>query len=188
MCQGSFWKCVWILGILRGALLGLPLVFCIPQGSAFYPLIEVLLLGFGVLFISLAVRVFRPFAPEMLMLERSPLKKPKNGFGVKYSTRSSNLHHPLSSELFGRAIVMAFVFSALWCAITLSERFLVGVLFGQWSVGWWDFWIFLPLNLWFLAILATIFRFLSYLDARIRLEGWEVELRLKAEALRMEVA
>ncbi len=70
---------------------------------------------------------------------------------------------------------MAFVFSALWCAITLSERFLVGVLFGQWSVGWWDFWIFLPLNLWFSAILATIFRFLSYLDARIRLEGWEVE-------------
>ncbi len=73
----SFWKCVWILGILRGALLGLPLVFCIPHGSAFYPFIEVLLLGFGVLFISLAVRVFRPFAPEMLMLERSPLKKPK---------------------------------------------------------------------------------------------------------------
>jgi hypothetical protein len=32
---------------------------------------------------------------------------------------------------------------------------------------------------------VTVFRFLSYLDLRIRLEGWEVELKIRAEANRM---
>ena len=43
-----------------------------------------------------------------------------------------------------------------------------------------------PLALWLIGILVTVFRFLGYLDTRIRLEGWEVELRVKAEAARMQ--
>jgi hypothetical protein len=31
----------------------------------------------------------------------------------------------------------------------------------------------------------AVFRFLNYLDSRIRLEGWEIELRLRAEAERL---
>ena len=185
--RSSFGNCVLILGVLRGGLLGLPLVLAIPRDSALEPFIEIFLIGCVLLVLGTAIRVFRPFAPEMLMLERSPLRKPKNGVGVRYGTRSFTLHHPLSSELVGRALVMAFVFSALLVSLTLAERFVVGVLFGHWSIGWWDNWILLPINLWFLAMVATIFRFLSYLDARIRLEGWEVELRLKAEAIRLEV-
>ena len=45
--------------------------------------------------------------------------------------------------------------------------------------------IVVPLALWLAGIYATVFRFLSYLDSRIRLEGWEVELQLKAERARV---
>jgi hypothetical protein len=35
------------------------------------------------------------------------------------------------------------------------------------------------------AAYFSVVRFLSYLDLRIRHEGWEVELLMRAEALRM---
>ena len=41
-----------------------------------------------------------------------------------------------------------------------------------------------PLALWLVACLSVMVRFLVYLDTRIRLEGWEVELAMQAEALR----
>jgi hypothetical protein len=34
--------------------------------------------------------------------------------------------------------------------------------------------------------LISVVRFLDYLDLRIRHEGWEVELLMKAEALRLK--
>jgi hypothetical protein len=41
-----------------------------------------------------------------------------------------------------------------------------------------------PLAMWVVAGYISIVRFLGYLDLRIRHEGWEVELRLRAEAAR----
>ena len=41
-----------------------------------------------------------------------------------------------------------------------------------------------PLSLWIVASLSVITRLLNYIDARIRLEGWEVELAIRAEAIR----
>ena len=45
--------------------------------------------------------------------------------------------------------------------------------------------VVLPLCIWLASMYATVFRFLTYLDSRIRLEGWEVELQLKAERARL---
>ena len=42
-----------------------------------------------------------------------------------------------------------------------------------------------PIALWLVAGYFTIVRFLSYLDLRIRREGWELELSLRAEADRL---
>jgi len=42
-----------------------------------------------------------------------------------------------------------------------------------------------PLALWFVAGFMTIVRFLQYLDLRIRQEGWEVELRMRAAGARI---
>ena len=36
------------------------------------------------------------------------------------------------------------------------------------------------------GVFYSVFRFLAYLDSRIRLEGWEVELRIRAEAERID--
>jgi hypothetical protein len=35
---------------------------------------------------------------------------------------------------------------------------------------------------WIVIVFLTVFRFVSYLDCRIRREGWDVELKLRALA------
>jgi hypothetical protein len=47
------------------------------------------------------------------------------------------------------------------------------------------FTVHLPFALWIVASFFSVVRFLSYLDRRIRNEGWEVELVLRAEAERL---
>jgi len=47
-------------------------------------------------------------------------------------------------------------------------------------------WLVLPTVFWTLGAFATVFRFLCYLDSRIALEGWEVELLMRAEANRLQ--
>jgi hypothetical protein len=45
--------------------------------------------------------------------------------------------------------------------------------------------IYLQLVIWSVFSFFTVVRFLSYLDLRIRTEGWEVELAMRAEADRL---
>ena len=44
--------------------------------------------------------------------------------------------------------------------------------------------VLFPMALWIMGGVSVIVRLLSYLDSRIRLEGWEVELAIRAEAMR----
>ena len=71
------------------------------------------------------------------------------------------------------------------CSVTLCELFISGVFFGVWTWEWWMDIVVFPINLWLVALWGTVFRFLSYLDCRTRLEGWELDLRLRAEAQRL---
>ena len=43
-----------------------------------------------------------------------------------------------------------------------------------------------PLALWLVLGFFAVVRFLGYLDLRIRREGWEVELMMRAEGARLE--
>jgi hypothetical protein len=45
--------------------------------------------------------------------------------------------------------------------------------------------VILPAAMWLVVGFTTVVRFLSYLDLRIRHEGWEVELLMRAEAMRL---
>jgi hypothetical protein len=45
--------------------------------------------------------------------------------------------------------------------------------------------IFFPAILWAMALWDAVIRFLLYLNTRIRLEGWELHLRLNAELNRL---
>jgi hypothetical protein len=44
----------------------------------------------------------------------------------------------------------------------------------------------IPIAIWSAALYVTLARYLNYLDQRIRYEGWEVELKLRAEGRRLQ--
>jgi hypothetical protein len=77
--------------------------------------------------------------------------------------------------------MVAFFFLGV---LIVSSITLVGSVAGAWSWGWWMDWFLYPLALWIVAFWGTIVRFLIYMNMRIRGEGWELELKLKAEARR----
>lgn len=135
-----------------------------------------------------AVRSFRPFAPEILLLERCPIFRKKSEPSktqLTYGMRSSRLHGA-NGELFSITLFSGMVGSIFLLILNLVFSFLVGSLFGTWSWGWWMDLFFYPLSLWLVAFWGTIVRFLVYMNMRIRGEGWELELRLKAEAKRIQ--
>ncbi|MBC7852732.1 MAG: hypothetical protein IAF94_04780, partial [Pirellulaceae bacterium] len=61
----------------------------------------------------------------------------------------------------------------------------VGVLIGQYELSW-TFSVFIyPAAFWVVVAFYSVVRYLDYLDLRIRYEGWEVELLMRAEATKM---
>lgn len=129
-------------------------------------------------------RVARPFVNEIILLERSPLSA-KGPNTMTVSRRSAMLHKPSSGDLANRWFVSTFYATilavALFGAVPTLQRILVDQAtpgIGTIRVGW-------PLVLWSVAGFFTIVRFLNYLDLRIRHEGWEVELRIRAEGGRL---
>jgi hypothetical protein len=125
---------------------------------------------------------YQPYLGELILLERNPL------FGSKRLTtmrRSGNLHSNSGGDLFARwllatvaGVMLAVMFgmsAELLLAemasleVTLSNRLLIVYHSVLWLVFGW----------------MAVVRFLSYLDMRIRHEGWEVELLMRAEAQRL---
>jgi len=82
-----------------------------------------------------------------------------------------------------------------WATVVVAQ----GVLISDWpwnfspgppmeftyNLDWFKLQIAYPLCLWLIVAFMSMVRFLSYLDLRIRHEGWEVELLMRAEALRL---
>ena len=176
----------WFHGIYRCIIPIFMLVLMMDEntkGDTFgllYTLLVILVL------IGLAVRCVRPFASEILLLEKTPVKKVSNK--ITYKVRSSGLHGAADSDLTGR-FAMLFLFSFL----------LTGSFFGSMMLI--DSWlnlhasdtaipavIYLPVSIWMVAGLYAVVRFLSYIDIRIRQEGWEVELQMRTESMRLERA
>jgi hypothetical protein len=186
------WRVVLILGILRAGLLGLLLEPFIDREDTFNPFLEVVLLV--IFFCGWAVvrRAAAPYAPEILALEACKLKTKKKN-ELSYWRRSSSLHNPILGDSIGRLVTCGVVVTALvWILYSVT---LVGDFVGlrQTNIDFLNsvlsnrvlLTVALPLTIWAASIYATVFRFLTYLDSRIRLEGWEVELQLKAERTRI---
>ena len=74
-------------------------------------------------------------------------------------------------------LLTASFFATLFC--------LHGMFFDHCALTLTTLSIFTPLSMWATATFLAVVRFLSYLDVRIRQEGWEVELRLRAEGARL---
>ena len=125
-----------------------------------------------------------PYLNEVILLERNPLSK--GAGGVSTLSRNNSLHRFKGGLLFSRWMASAWVgvlwVGALWLAIQGTRQLLTGrgTYFDADMLRQW-----IPLAVWVVISYFGVVRFLSYLDLRIRTEGWEVELRIRAEAARL---
>ncbi len=181
-------------GLLRGVLIawGLYLLVDRLEYSGF---IEGFLM-FVLLIWSTAMRAFRPYINEIILLEKNPLRS-RSPNVITMGKRSSHLHGPYAADLLIRWICAALV-SCLLFALAISTAVVAqGVLIGvwpfagmltddfSWSLDWVMLQFIYPACLWLVVAFMSVVRFLSYLDLRIRHEGWEVELFMRAESLRL---
>ncbi|MCA9131524.1 MAG: hypothetical protein KDA45_00145 [Planctomycetales bacterium] len=177
------WRCFFVLGVLRLGLLGLLLELQVDRSVGFDWLTEFWLLWGGTV-VALFYRALWPFAPEILGLELCPLRARAPG-EITYAARSRSLHRLLTSDHIARLLGSAFFGSLLFLTLIAAQLFVMGASSGYWQWNWWFDHVGLPVTMWVVGLFLAVFRFLAYLDSRIRLEGWEVELRLKAEAARL---
>jgi hypothetical protein len=123
-----------------------------------------------------------PYANEVLLLEGNPLRK---GAGVTTTRmRIRSMHKQGASDVSARflmsiivgAVLLASMAGAVWA---LQEMLMLPTASKEY------FAVQLPIAAWIVIGYFAVVRFLSYLDLRIRNEGWEVELLMRAEGARL---
>ena len=137
---------------------------------------------------------------EVILLDRNPMRRRAAG-GMSTLERSRVLHRVQNVDPASRALPALIVGGTLFIAIWASIFIVRGMLLGQWGLvgflwalasGQWE-WSFLKpmftfyfqLSIWIVVCYFSVVRFLTYLDLRIRREGWEVELWMRAERARL---
>lgn len=148
-------------------------------------LVNVLLRGMLMtLFLPLlAAYFFWPFATEVILLERNPLRR-RHPQAATAMGRAFGMHKALLGEVIARWMGAVVIGIPLALVLWLTVMYVQGG-FAVPELGAVTYSFCLPLSLWILLGYFTIVRFLSYLDVRIRTEGWEVELLVRAEAVRL---
>lgn len=182
-------------GLLRGVFVawGLYLLTSREEANGF---IE----GFAMIVVagwSAAMRAFRPYINEIILLEQNPLLT-QRGAAITIGKRSSHLHSPYSGDLFVRWFGSAALAVMLTLVVLLSAITAMGYLVSDWPLhfsldegslapnfDWFKLQVVYPACLWLVVAFLAVVRFLSYLDLRIRHEGWEVELLMRAESQRL---
>ncbi len=134
-----------------------------------------------------------PYLNEVILLERNPLTR-RGANRMTTMRRSSALHGGSFGDLFGRwlaaMMIAATLLIAIWIGLSVLGTMLLsfsGAAELQ-SEAWYGaaiYTIYLQAAIWIVVHFFSVVRFLSYLDLRIRREGWDVELALRAEAARM---
>jgi hypothetical protein len=177
-----FWRWIWVLGVKRLAIPTM-LLLALRWGrpaSGFWDV----MMPITILLIVVVIRAYRPFLPEILLLERCPLKSESKSV-ITVARRSQSLHRPVTGDMSGRFLTVSFVMFGLFFSLFYSFMFVRGIVTGLWNnMDLIVLFVIYPLSLWMVACLSVLIRFLVYLDTRIRLEGWEVELAMQAEAMR----
>jgi hypothetical protein len=147
---------------------------------------------------AMGLRAIRPYINEIVLLERNPLRA-RGTSAITINKRSAHLHGPYASDLIARWIISVMIAALLLGLSVMTVIVLKGVLTSDWPVymelvpeqqlmvdiDWIDYQILFPLAMWTVVALMSVVRFLSYLDLRIKHEGWEVELLMRAEAIRL---
>ncbi len=179
--RSGSWGLLFFVGILRLALAPWVLFFWFNPDSYEASGVETLL--FVIAMYLLLVRGFRPFLNEIVLLERPPWRIKEGRMSVR--RRNRTLHAPSGGDLFGRTFVIAGASLALAMTMWLSIWYVYGIVTSYWLIGPFMIEFAFPLVVWLVAVFGMVVNFLSYLDLRIRQEGWEVELRVRAAGLEM---
>lgn len=188
-CWERWLQLLTVLGIFRlGIMSYVPLLFMFlnPQMNVGLELGLYLFIICGSLYL---VRTVRPFAPEIVVLERTNLfQKSNSKQNPSFFQRNKWLHSAQLSDNLGAHILLSLI--AVWGVgcLCVSLVLLVGVISKAWTWSDWIDLIGLPIACWMIAIWITVIRFLLYMNTRIQTEGWEVELKFKAENARLEEA
>lgn len=181
----TIWKLSWRLmvcqGMVRGILIGLLLVFAIRKYDQ-YTGLEVFLLMLATY--TLVLRSWRPYLNEIVLLERNPLTA-RSSKALTIGRRSAALHNPNAGDSFARYVAVVGITILMTLALTYGFWFVGGIVLNDWNWGLLMVHVCVPLAMWITAGYFCVVRYLSYLDLRIRREGWEVELRMRAEAGRL---
>ena len=121
-----------------------------------------------------------------MLLERTPIRagnaQSRRGTLMR---RMASLHARQTGGLILRAFVVAAAIVILAFNLMLTFWFVLSIVTGNWqfSPGFLQF--VCPLCMWIAVTWASVVRFSCYIDTRIRREGWEVELRVKAAAIEL---
>lgn len=180
---GTSFYFYWSHGILRCALPILGLCLTLRAGGIEWMVMVAALFMPGLVLLGLTVRAFRPFASEILLLERTPIRS-KDPTRIHFSKRSGALHGS-ASDLFGRMVVattfaipLAFSCFALFAVVDTMLNIQANLENTFYPLYW-------IVALWIVSGFLCVVRFLSYIDIRIRQEGWAVELKMRAEGQRL---
>lgn len=172
---------IWTLGIVRLAI-PMTVIAALRWGQPTVAAMDFTLPLLALLIVAV-IRSNRPFLPEMIILEKCPLRS-KDPNVIALRRRSKALHSPMAGELGSRFVAVATVLMVLCASIYYTLVWCRGIATNSWSMDMIALAVFFPLSLWLAGSLSVIVRLLGYLDTRIRLEGWEVELAIRAESIR----
>ena len=191
----GFWKIVrdivrgggkifWTVVVLRGVAVLLLVMFFAKLAEGTWDPWRVIIVSL-VIATVLLLRVFRPFVLELIVLEQ-PTWRSSNPQHPSFAQRSGQIHNSAAGMLLGRGLLFIAVASIMtW--IVFGGVYTVAGLFTH---DWYPEGILMTLvwsgSLWMIVGYMTVVRFLNYLDVRIRQEGWEVELLIRAEAQKLK--
>ncbi|KAA5543700.1 hypothetical protein FYK55_10930 [Roseiconus nitratireducens] len=181
VARKQFWRWFYCLGVRRLAIPAMLLV-AVRMFEPFHSGFDVAA-PIAIFFAALLIRAGRPFLPEMILLERCPLRS-KDPQEITLRRRARALHRPVGNDVGSRWLTISGTLVVIFAGLFYSLVWARGVTTGYWNFGLFTWLVLYPLALWTVGGLSVIVRMLAYLDTRIRLEGWDVELAVRAEAIR----
>jgi hypothetical protein len=128
--------------------------------------------------------LLRPFANQVLLLERNPLSS-RDPAMPSFRKRVKRFHADNGNEV-SRALLLEWPIEGVMiavCLVCLASNIAILSNNFEWDRAYCT--VAFPAVLWCVVGFFEVARFLEYLDIRIRREGWEVELLLRAERDRL---
>jgi len=129
--------------------------------------------------IGLLVRATRPFVPEVIYLEQTPFRSKRD---VLYLGQRSRDLHMLASTSIAMQFLSMVLFAPLLLLAIHSVFVMIDSMFSiraNSEITLQPFYILI--SGWLVAGFLAVVRFLTYIDVRIRQEGWAVDLKFRSE-------